>query len=722
MLSDFLRYKFQNFKFVSNIAALICTQDNIRKAWVCLRHGGVRSLVSRIVWKLQGQSIRPLFTDIVYANDWLRRVNLPQDTNVVVDIIVPVYNAFEYTKTCLESVIANTDIDYRLFVINDCSEDKNINVYLSNLSDKKILKNRCIEYRFLKNKENMGFIATVNRGMALSKNHVVLLNTDTEVPPNWLSRLIGPILADERIATVTPYSNSAEMCSFPELFKNNELPFNMTVSQVDDFFQLYGGRKVIDIPTGVGFCMAINRRVIEQVGVFDTIYGKGYGEENDWCRRAASKGYRNVHVTNLFVYHKHGASFSIRQDKSKEDRVTENLNKLLKRYPDYMKLIHAYIAKDPCKWQRIFIQAAISARQSGKKIGTMFISHSLGGGTAAYQNEQISRYLTRGRVYSLECLADGKTAVLKEYTPDGRTIAYLDLEDMTSADFRSLSYALNLTELYINHTLGFKLPDLLNWIMDSGIPYIVVLHDFYMICPSYNLLNYKTQYCQAETDLAVCRSCLEKIGEKSDIEAWRLRFGNFLQNASSVIAPSQNTANIYLKYYPSVSIIVHEHNISPYIYKTYSAKFLDEPIKTIAVIGAIGVSKGSDIVYALADKIERANLPLRLVVIGFTDRQNDPWTSPSGKFEITGAYDAKDISDLLMKYKVTMVLIPSIWPETYSYTTSEAIYSGYKTISFNLGAQADRIKETKMGYLVNEISAEALLETILAVMEERQCS
>ena len=37
--------------------------------------------------------------------------------------------------------------------------------------------------------------------------------------------------------------------------------------------------------------------------IFDAkTFGKGYGEENDWCQRAIEKGYKNVHVENLFVF------------------------------------------------------------------------------------------------------------------------------------------------------------------------------------------------------------------------------------------------------------------------------------------------------------------------------------------------------------------------------------------------------------------------------------
>lgn len=66
-----------------------------------------------------------------------------------------------------------------------------------------------------------------------------------------------------------------------------------------------------------------------------------------------------------------------------------------------------------------------------------------------------------------------------------------------------------------------------------------------------------------------------------------------------------------------------------------------------------------------------------------------------------------------------MVLIPSICPETYSYTTSEAIYSGYPCISFDIGAPAERIKKHNAGFVIKEISAKSLMKMIKKIVDDR---
>ena len=69
--------------------------------------------------------------------------------------------------------------------------------------------------------------------------------------------------------------------------------------------------RTVDLPTAVGFCMCIRRACLDQVGLFDAErFGRGYGEENDFCMRAAGAGWRNVLAGDVFVYHEGAVSFS----------------------------------------------------------------------------------------------------------------------------------------------------------------------------------------------------------------------------------------------------------------------------------------------------------------------------------------------------------------------------------------------------------------------------
>src|SRR5207248_314955 len=121
------------------------------------------------------------------------------------------------------------------------------------------------------------------------------LNSDTEVAPGWLDRIAAHARGNEAVGTVTPFSNNATICSYPKTLQANEMRPGETTASLDAAFARANRGLSAGIPTAVGFCMFITRECLERVGVFDEArYGAGYGEEVDFCMRAARAGFRHL--------------------------------------------------------------------------------------------------------------------------------------------------------------------------------------------------------------------------------------------------------------------------------------------------------------------------------------------------------------------------------------------------------------------------------------------
>lgn len=161
-----------------------------------------------------------------------------------VDVIVPVYRGLADTKLCVESVLAsNCQTAYRLIVINDASPEPEVTAWLRSKAqeDSRIT--------LLENETNLGFVGTVNRGMALSSsNDVLLLNSDTEVANDWLDRIRQSAYSDARVGTVTPFSNNATICSYPSFCKDNELPHGYDTAKLDALCAATNAGVAVDVP------------------------------------------------------------------------------------------------------------------------------------------------------------------------------------------------------------------------------------------------------------------------------------------------------------------------------------------------------------------------------------------------------------------------------------------------------------------------------------------
>ena len=202
--------------------------------------------------------------------------------------------------------------------------------------------------------ENCGFVATANLGMKLTRDDVVLLNSDTEVTPGWLQGLQRCLSSDSSIATATPWTNNGEIASIPQFCQENPVPPD--AAAVADLIFRTGSPAYPDLPTAVGFCMAISRQAINRIGVFDeALFGKGYGEENDFSMRACKAGMRNVLCDDCYVVHLGGRSFGpigLKPDQS-------SMQRLLSRHPDYLRQVQEFIAADPLAPRRATILEAL---------------------------------------------------------------------------------------------------------------------------------------------------------------------------------------------------------------------------------------------------------------------------------------------------------------------------------------------------------------------------
>ena len=256
-----------------------------------------------------------------------------------VDIIIPVYRGFEETKACLESVYATRTLNQtvmRVLVVNDASSEEMLCAYLRQESH--LGKITLIERAF-----NVGFVGAVNTGLAhsASEHDVVLLNADTLVANNWLDRLQAISQREPDIGTVTPISNNAELLSYPHPMKSNPMPDLKETQLLDQLFSQLGEGIGQIIPSGVGFCFYIRRALLqEQPFLNEKRIQRGYGEETEFCLKAAAKGWKNVAAANVFVAHKGGVSFGEEKQALARHHVAQIYARFPRHNADYARFLH----------------------------------------------------------------------------------------------------------------------------------------------------------------------------------------------------------------------------------------------------------------------------------------------------------------------------------------------------------------------------------------------
>jgi len=537
----------------------------------------------------------------------------------------------------------------------------------------------------IENRENLGFVASVNLGLARAVplgHPVILLNTDAFVPADWASRLTAP-LRDPQVASVTPMSNDAEIFGAPLICQ----PIALDAGDGDAIdarlrAQIAPDAPDIAAPTGVGFCMALSPRWLERLGGFDADFGRGYGEEVDWCRRSAAAGARHAAAPDLFVEHHGGASFG----EEKQALVQAGNALITQRYPGYDQMVQEFIRTDPLITPRLVAALACAERRAGASGLPVYIAHSMGGGAEDALQDRIRQ---DGYVVVLR-LGGAERARIELVCPKGRLVARSD----------DLALALRLLQGVVQRRVIYScavgdpdpvglvqmLPDLV-----QGAPFELLFHDYLPLSPSFTLRDQDGIYrgVPATETTDPTHGARRPDGTQVTLAQWRADWGALIAQAGRLVVFSRSSAEIVAAAYPQargkLALVPHQmRQRVPAVPRPAGGP----PV--IGVLGAIGPQKGAAVLSALA-----CEGGIDLALVGQIAPGHDLGATP-----IHGVYAPEDIPHLVARYGITHWLIPSIWPETFSFTTHECLATGLPTMAFDLGAQGDAVRAAQNGILL----------------------
>jgi GT2 family glycosyltransferase len=594
----------------------------------------------------------------------------------VVDIVVPVYAGMKETLDCLNSLFVTIDPDMaEIVVVNDASPEQELVEALAQLD-------AAGRITLLTNTNNLGYAGAVNRGIGLHSNRdVILLNSDTEVFGDWMQRLANAAHTSSDIGTVTPLGQSGSITDYGD----STLWRSILAEEIDAVASHVNATKTIDVPVGVGFCMYIKRRCLVQTGEFDAAtFVKGYGEENDFCLRALSYGWRHVAAASVFVKHHGGRSFgeAARLLKQRNGRVLDTL------HPGYSASIEKFAIADPLLVARRAIDIDRLKRVPSEMV--LLISHDLGGG--------VSRHV-RERRAAIESAGQTVLTLRPMFSPDTKPRVKIEVPGFQDLIFETplglnllseLLRDLRLHSIELHHFL--RLPaQLLGMLTELAVPYDIYLHDYSWICPRVSLIDGSGRYC-GEPELPGCESCIRNNGssleEPLTVSALRKRSASLLEGAREVFVPSIDTLARFTRYFPT-------QGFTTMPWEDLSGRAALKPVISadrlrVVVIGAIGRPKGYQLLLECARDAAARELDLEFVVIGYTS--DDQVLLDTGRVFITGPYDEGEVKTLLDREGCHIAFFPSVAPETWCYSLTHAIDYGLPIIALDLGAQAERLR------------------------------
>ena len=631
-----------------------------------------------------------------------------------VSVLVPVHDAFEAFERCIEHLARNTSTAREIVVIDDASEDPRIAALLGSLSATK-------GFRVLHNSENLGFVRTVNRGFAEIEGDVIVLNSDTAVPPRWVERLRWAAYSGSDVASATAISDNAGAFSAPAAGDARHLADLGGADGVGRRVTRRSGWRLPDTPTGNGFCMYLKRSALDDVGLFDAEkYPRGYGEENDWSMRARAAGWRHVVDDTTYVVHQRMASFG----EEREALSAAGTARLRWDFPEFAFLAHAFVGSEAMAEVRWSAADALSRWDEPVRPRVLFVLHDMGGGTPRTNRDLLAGLADRYEGFVLISdarhlrLSDGEGTVIDEVALDHE----LWIDDVDHPGYRQALAGMlarhDIDVVHIRHLLKHSLA-VPRVAQAMGIPVVLSVHDYYLVCPTSHLMDDQDRFCGG-TCTPGQGTCLAAPWVRQGphlkhgwVHAWRRRVSRMLEDVDVMVAASEMAAEFH-RTAPDLpladarwEVIEHGRNLTRQDAGRFPAE--GEPIRLL-LAGDIGPHKGADLVRELARIDTERRLEFHIVG---TIRGEVPET-----VKVYGSYARDEFGAIVEEIRPAAMALLSLTAETYSHTLTEGWAAGLPVFVTDLGAPQDRVAAHGGGWVI-ATDPEAAYRRILEVFSDR---
>jgi len=357
-------------------------------------------------------------------------------------------------------------------------------------------------------------------------------------------------------------------------------------------------------------------------------------------------------------------------------------------------------------------------RATERKNICLILDHDLGGGANQYRHRFVETAIQSGQTvlvvtFHITTLTYNLILINKRLK---LRFAIPDLGFVLEA----VKY-LSVNEIIYNTAVSFvkpnEIPLFLKHLKDrtSG-RLIVLIHDFYTICPSHFLLDDKTEFCNIP-ELSKCSKCLPNnsngfvsLFDNYSVESWRMLWGDLLTEADEIVCFSKNSVRLLIAAYPlleAAKIAIRPHKTDFLLSK--APQVVDIGVLRIGVVGNISNHKGALPVQSLAKEIKNRGLELKIVIIGSISIDCDPTVVSQ-----TGTYSHDKLPRLVEEAKVNIMLFPSVCPETFSYVVQELVDMELPVACFNLGAPAERLATYTKGLILSSSEPSTILDELIA--------
>jgi glycosyltransferase involved in cell wall biosynthesis len=330
----------------------------------------------------------------------------------------------------------------------------------------------------------------------------------------------------------------------------------------------------------------------------------------------------------------------------------------------------------------------------GRKAILFIDSRQLGGGSI-FLSMKLERELSRERtVLILDHITDTKFNLIY------KSITIHEIDFSHRQQFFACLKKYSVSLIFFNQLATLKkdeIEKIFSMAVQSQIPCDFIIHDYFCLCPSIKM---------AHTDFYKNSDCAHNAScpYSATIHEWRRMFLEGFEKMRNIYVFSESTKKIIEEAFPTI----HTELISVGSLSELQSVFSEQDVQnikgtpdkpmTLGVMGLITREKGLDIIEEIARMIIATGYAIQIKIFGSTER---PLQEDVRKvIELVGTYKYDTVDEFIEGHNLSFFIFPSIWPETGSFVCDEILQMGFPILTFDLGAQYERINSGEYGWAV----------------------
>lgn len=281
--------------------------------------------------------------------------------------------------------------------------------------------------------------------------------------------------------------------------------------------------------------------------------------------------------------------------------------------------------------------------------------------------------------------------------------------------------------VHVQHLMGLP-KTLIDIIRRRDLSFVITLWDFWWVCANAQLLtNYSQTICPGPNVYLNCARCALARADRPNLWpavpplaallAWRNhQLGQVLQTARQIIAPTPFVRDWYVEHgAPAETLTVIQPGLEVPLRPLRRSRSPEEPLR-LAYIGGLSWQKGVHVLIEAVAGLEGIEVWLAGDETAHSTYVAQLRAQASPQVRFLGKLSRAEVWAILAQ--VDVVVIPTLWYETFSFIVSEAFAAGVPVIASRLGPLADRVRDGIDGLLVSPGDSPALRQAIRRLQED----